>query len=549
MLVDARSVPSGTIIDADVCIVGAGPAGLTIVREFDRAGIGVVMLESGGQEPEREAQELADGDSVGYSYHRLQHSRARAIGGTSTHWPLLTSGGDEGWLARPLDPVDFEARPDITGSGWPFDRAELDRYYPRASEVAGLGSHSMELATWVQEGVGPLPLGPEIETRIFRRGTQNFARYRNLAAASANITLLYHATVAELVAAEAGQTIDRARVVVGPDREMGVAARLFVLAAGGIDNPRLLLLSNRRYTAGIGNDHDLVGRYFMEKLTSRAGTIQPRPGLIDRLGLYESHLVNGLRIQAVVSLSRETLLREGLLNAEFWLHRSNPAFAADGVASALTLARGLRRQPFPEGGVRHVRNVVADLDDVGRVLLYRAGLSRPRKALIAVGVQAEQTPNPASRVTLSDRVDRFGLRLPRLDWRISSLDRESIRRSEQILDRALQATGLGRFRRFIGDEQPPVLLLGNFHHIGTTRMDADPRKGVVDASGRVHGIENLFVAGSSVFPTSGSANPTLTIVALALRLADTLRKRLEPDAVPLRTAGRKTVEASVDAGT
>jgi choline dehydrogenase-like flavoprotein len=141
-------------------------------------------------------------------------------------------------------------------------------------------------------------------------------------------------------------------------------------------------------------------------------------------------------------------------------------------------------------------------------------------------VQAEQAPNPDSRVTLGTRRDRFGLPVARVDWRPAPSDRASIRASQEAVDEALRAAGLGHVEFMLGDEHPPALLEGNFHHLGTTRMHTDPARGVVDADCRVHGVRNLYVAGSSVFPTYGCSNPTLTVVALALRLADHLKKQL-----------------------
>jgi choline dehydrogenase-like flavoprotein len=129
-------------------------------------------------------------------------------------------------------------------------------------------------------------------------------------------------------------------------------------------------------------------------------------------------------------------------------------------------------------------------------------------------------------VTLGTRRDRFGLPVARVDWRPAPSDRASIRASQKAVDTALRAAGLGHVEFMLGDEHPPMLLEGNFHHLGTTRMHTDPARGVVDADCRVHGVRNLYVAGSSVFPTYGCSNPTLTVVALALRLADHLKKQL-----------------------
>jgi choline dehydrogenase-like flavoprotein len=548
MLIDARSLASSERLDTDLCIVGSGPAGITVARAFDGTGVRVCVLESGGVTLESAAQVLNAGESVGYSYHFLHQARTRAFGGSSVRWPLRTSGGDEGWIARPLDPIDFEVRPEIPYSGWPFARAELEPYYVQAQEAAGLGRYAYDVESWETPGLSRLPLNTDdVETRILHRGSTNFTEHLRQMKASHNICLLIHATVVEIVVDERGERVERLRVVQRPGAEFGVCARLFVLAAGGIENPRLLLLSVGRQPVGIGNSHDLVGRFFMERLSARAALLQPTsPTFGDRLGLYISHLSGADRVHGALGITGATMRREGLLNAIFWLNRKPPAFTAEGVRSLITLVRALRRQPRPEGLLGHARNVIADLDDIVRAVLHQRHLIRSHDVAFTLGVQAEQAPNPASRVTLAESTDRFGLRLARLDWRLSDMDRQSIRHSEELLDRHLRAAGLGRLRRMLGDEHPPVLFIGNHHHMGTTRMHADPRYGVVDPASRVHDLANLYIAGSSVFPTAGSSNPTLTIVALSLRLADELRRALAPPvlAIASDTAGVAPVAAA-----
>jgi GMC oxidoreductase len=161
---------------------------------------------------------------------------------------------------------------------------------------------------------------------------------------------------------------------------------------------------------------------------------------------------------------------------------------------------------------------------IGAFAVDRVRRSDDAKGVLVLRAQAEQTPKPDSRVTLGTRRDAFGLPVARLDWRPAESDRASIRASQKVVDAALRAAGVGRVELMLGDERPPVLFEGDFHHLGTTRMHADPHRGVVDADCRVHGLRNLYIAGSSVFPTFGCSNPTLTVVALALRLADHLRR-------------------------
>jgi choline dehydrogenase-like flavoprotein len=227
-----------------------------------------------------------------------------------------------------------------------------------------------------------------------------------------------------------------------------------------------------------------------------------------------------LRVRDAVQRERQ------LLNCAFFLPTLNLSMTAEAVRSAATLVKARRRRPLPAGMVGHLRNVVTGLGDLGVFARDRLRRLDDAGSVLALRAQGEQAPNPDSRVTLGTRRDRFGLPVARIDWRPASSDRASIRASQEVIDEALRAAGLGHVELMLGDERPPALLEGNFHHLGATRMHPDPAMGVVDADCRVHGVRNLYVAGSSVFPTYGCSNPTLTVVALALRLADHLKKQL-----------------------
>jgi choline dehydrogenase-like flavoprotein len=531
MLSDARELAGDQQVDVDVCIIGAGPAGISIARELIGNGGRVWLLDSGGRDVERRVQRLNRGESVGYPVHRLHQSRVRAFGGTTRHW---TRPGDESWAARPLDPIDFEVRPGIRYSGWPFGRADLDPYYVQAQELCRLGPFDYDPGRWADpHRTPPLPLGsgaietPTIETTLFQHGTADFSGYYEELVRAPNVTLVLHASVVGLTTGDDPGRVDRVEVRRADGSQCFVRARLVVLAAGGIENPRLLLLSQQAGSRGLGNDHDLVGRFFAERVSARTGYIIPAsPELIARTGLYPVHepapgvLVQGaLRVRDAVQRERQ------LLNCAVFLLPRKRSMTAEAVRSLASLAKARRRRPLAPGLAGHVRNVVTGLGDLG-------GFARDRlrrtdgDGILALRVQAEQAPDPNSRVTLGTRRDAFGLPVARLDWRPAASDRASIRATQEAIDEELRKAGLGHVELMLGDEDPPTLLEGNFHHLGATRMHPDPAMGVVDADSRVHGVRNLYVTGSSVFPTYGCSNPTLTVVALALRLADHLKKQL-----------------------
>jgi len=527
MFVDARTLPADAVLDADVCVVGAGPAGIALGLELMGTGSRILILDSGGVRPEVIHKLDDDGRRIGYPYHSLMFARARAFGGTSSRWHLHEEG-DEGWMARPLDPIDFEERPGIPLSGWPFDSSHLQPYVDRAHALSDLGPATFAVEDWERPGMERLPLPEErIVTGVFQRGMTSFVRYHDRFATSGDVIVAVHATVLEVEASGEPGEVTRLLVATGPDRRFSVRAHIFVLAAGGIETPRLLLASRGHHPSGLGNGNDLVGRFFMEHLVGRIGYVRPaESAVLERCRLYESHRDGPVYVQAYLGLSAAKLRSEQLLNTAFFLLPRTEAFVSEGVRSLKALSVAVYWRPWIGGVTGHLRNVTTGLGPLTATVLGRLSRSAPSETVLAVRTQAEQAPNPASRITLDHRRDRFGTPRAVLDWRVSEFDLQSIRRSEDLLDQELMAAGLGHIERKLGEEDPPTVLEGGNHHMGTTRMHVDPREGVVDADGRVHGIRNLYITGSSVFPTGGNANPTLTVVALAIRLADHLKSRL-----------------------
>jgi choline dehydrogenase-like flavoprotein len=495
MIIDARSIEDGAEIDCDVCIVGAGPAGITVARELDESGVRVCMLESGGPSPEPRTQELNDGESVGGRYKAsgveagdtVGFSRVRVLGGTTNHWG--------GWC-RPLDPIDFDERPGVPDSGWPIRRDELEPHYARAQAVCRLGPASYDAAHWARRsGARLLPVARPVVSEVYQLSApRRFGDiYRGALMRSRRIRVLLHANVVNIAAdADAGR-IERVRAATLTGTRFEVRARRFVLAAGGIENARLLLASNDVRPGGIGNGHDLVGRYFADHPHTLIGHVAGP--LAPQLAFYRFHPVAGTTVRGALTTAEGFVRSEGLLRF------------------SLTIEK-LRPEPLPP------------LTD-GVLDLLRATGGTDRELDTALYMRAEMAPNRDSRVTLSDK-DRDALGMPRVrvDWRLGDLDIASIKRSLDAVAQAFGRGGVGRvYRTFAHDDSLSEALIGGSHHMGTTRMHGDPRRGVVDADCRVHGISNLFVAGSSVFPTVGFSNPTLTIVALALRLAERLGRR------------------------
>ena len=509
-------------VNTDVCIIGAGPAGITLAMELSRHGIHSVLLDSGDQQRDRRADDLNDGDSVGECYFPLDECRVRAFGGTSRHWHL------NGWFrARPLDELDFEERPGIAHSGWPIKRAELDGAYERASALCAVGPHDYDIAGHPAAATGGLPTDPAVvRSVLFRLTKRDWGVWYAKVAADPRITQLLGATATRILLDEDGRAVGAVEVANGDGTRLLIHPRRLVLAGGGIENARLLLVSTDRHPAGIGNVHDVVGRYFHEHLSNRSGHIVlAHPERIRGLDLYRSlpTAQPGAAVAGKLSLAEDVVRQQGLLNATFFLERRTASRAHPAVTSLATLRRAVTWRPLPDHLMGHAQQAGRGAGALLRSAVEQVrGVQESHATVLQLRSMAEQAPNPDSRITLSHRRDRNGVPLPRVAWRLTELDRRSLAITYRLVDAELRRAGIGHIEQRFGDEDVPSQVWGNWHHMGTTRMHEDPRVGVVDRDCRVHGIANLFVAGSSVFPTGGYANPTLTIVALAVRLADHL---------------------------
>lgn len=515
MIIDAESINTGEVIDADLCIIGAGPAGLTLARQFIGSAHRVYLLESGGDRIDQRSVELADGDIVGHPYFPLSTASGHAVGGSSHLW-------DEWMRARPLDPIDFEHRPWVTGSGWPFGRDELEPYYKEAHRLLGLDPYDYappgSMVTETVAGVSPA---------VFRySNTFDFERMKGEIDASANVCLVVRASALELVPSDDGSQVDSVVAASENPQRFQVKARVYVLAAGGVGNPRLLLLSRARSDHGLANSSGLVGTHFMEHPTMRRGVIMPAGGVPwDTWGPFRmssgSPALRGALVPTV-----EAMGESSILNGMVLLTETDDVESSEALRSLAIVRDGLRGiNASGESSLAHAANVLRLPGEVLKVAQARGRRSR-REPRLQLSITVEQAPSATSRVVLGSRADRFGRPLPALDWRLGDMERRTVRVIQEQVDRFLREGGLGHVEGFLGEEWPRRVFRGEWHQLGTTRMSASPRSGVVDPTGRTHDVDNLYIAGGSVFPTVGYANPTLTIVAMSHRLATALEKPL-----------------------
>jgi choline dehydrogenase-like flavoprotein len=554
MIVDPSEYHGVEELEADICILGAGPAGLTIARELEDTGRRVILVESGGLEFDEATQSLCDGPSDDapdpYSLRRRQ------FGGTSNMWEAQLGDGRLGVRYAIMDETDFEPKEKVPHSGWPFRKGHLDPYYERAGRFLGITDY--DVSRW-ENGEDAHPLGfvgDRITTSIVQFGPRDvfLKDCRERIAASKTTHAYIKLNVIEIESNPEGTRATRAKVATLDGKHMGITAGTFVLAAGGIENARVLLLSDGSAKSGLGNRHDLVGRFFIDHYGHFGGMVFPADRTIfNRMALYDIRQVDGFPGMGIVVPTRETIRRESLLNIVTYLvpkhstyHHSRMSRNANRLLKAKLLKRPVERKPErPQGIADHLRRIVVGTAGHFPHKLYRKLVVRrpyPNTSIVWGGWSAlphkerefgaielqqhlEQAPDPDNRVLLSEERDRLGCRKAKVDRRLNEIDRESLRRTNLILQEEFARSGIGRFvidEDFVTPEFSSMAH-GASHHMGTTRMHDDPRRGVVDPTCRVHGMANLYVAGSSVFPTGGWANPNVTIVALAIRLADHLK--------------------------
>ena len=534
----------------DLIVVGAGPAGLTIGNELAGAPLRVLIIDAGDASRARRGNDDLRGALAAGSGHPAPDLyRVRGLGGTSRIW---------GGRATPLDEIDFESRSWVSSSGWPIAYSDVAAHYPRAFEVCEAGDGRIdpaevfgEFEVAAIEGLDASRVATTLER--FSRPTDFWRRLGGALVAAKNVDILTNTPVTRLVAREDGGAVKAVEVARPDGTRRKLAAGAIVLAAGGLEIPRLLLNSRDVWADGLGNANDQVGRHYMSHICMTFGVLDLVPGVVTRFdyarddaGVYVRR-----RLWPTPNIQRD----RRLLNAIFRTYLPDPSDPThdDGVLSAMFLAKRLVQREyaarFSEGSVaataypRHLVNIACDLPELARFSTTWArrrifadrklpSIVRPaRGGRHYMEVLCEQSPDASSRVLLDGSRDRFGERRLLVDWRFGESDVAALARTCCALSDAIAEAGLGRLVAptcGVGGLAERARRLGAFtgHHIGTTRMSADPRQGVVDATCRVHGLANLFVASSAVFATSGQANPTLSIVAFALRLAAHLRREL-----------------------
>jgi choline dehydrogenase-like flavoprotein len=469
---------------------------MSVASRFLDSSTRVILLEAGGESRTEQSQDVYRGSLSGLDYppFGLEGSRQRFFGGTSNHW---------NGFSAPFDRFDLQKRDWLPYSGWPISWESINAYHEEAGALLELGEppHAdFSLSSWTGEGFSLLQVDEAaITAKLWKFSTPvRFAeKFGETLRSSRNVRVCLNAAVTDIVLFDSHRSVAELAVSLPYRRFCRVRAKQYVLALGGMETPRLLLNSDRQIPAGVGNESGSVGRFFCEHPHLDIGLLHLNDRHAQSHIYYQRKRFN-TPLWGYLQLSEQLRNQAGLLNGVFRLHGNKALSPAD--------AEFMRHLP---------------------ALQDKARRQSAKQRTASLVLMAEQAPDPDCRITLNGEKDRFGMRRINLHWQLGELDRYSIEKSVELLGRKIGQNGLGRLQVFPELlNNPSAKLRGGNHHMGTTRMGESPRHSVVDGNCRVHGLDNLYVAGSGVFSTAGCNNPTYSIVALSLRLADHLKRRL-----------------------
>ena len=530
MIEDFVKVAGAGELEADIAIIGGGPASIAMALSLADKQQKVIVLEAGQLDLDDDAQQFAKGTLSGIPYFPLDECRYRMLGGATFRWGARTA---------PLKPFDYEVRSWVERSGWPIGPADLAPYYDAVYRMVDIHMpFGFDEDVWNYLGTKPEKFDPA----IFQYNGFQFGKnllfgsvYRDALRRAEQVRVLINAQVLNIATDSSGGNVEHLEVGHINGARAKVKARRYVLAAGGIENARLLLLSGGPDGRGLGNSSDMVGRYFMEHPTVSGGKIIS-DNLQRIVDIFSPGLIGGRLVEVALSLTPEEQRAAAVLTA---YARANVVVEEDATQALRELLRNLKHRRLPHQLSWYQKNkwltqrlgtILRDpFSIVGNAV--RHALGKPKRfklSSVYLELRTEQGPNPESRVTLGDELDGFGQRRAHLHWEMTEQDKKTMRVLTEKVDAELRRLDLGHVEMadwLAADELSfGADMMGGHHHMGTTRMSVDPEMGVVDADCRMHDLGNLYVAGSSVFPTAGFVNPTATLIALSLRLADHLKQ-------------------------
>ena len=555
MLINAETIQDGDIITSDIAVVGAGPAGIVLTLELAKAGFDITLLESGNLNFDQESQNLSDASYVNRQFHALMSEcTRRQIGGTATIW---------GGRCVPFDPIDFAQRNHVPNSDWPVTYDELEEYFQRASDyfLSGQAEFDINNIEHIQQkSIVPGLPDKDVLTSTLERWSlpTNFGKeYLTQLKQSERIKLFYGLTCTEIVSNEQGKQVKSLQTKTLGGKEISVKCQKYILAGGALNNTRLLMDSDSHHPGGIGNHSGLLGKFYMGHLSGDIATVKfttPPKETIFGFDRDSDHTY----IRRRFSFTPEFQQEQKLSNTVGWL--GAPEFGdfshQNGILSSAYIALNLpllktrlgastaiRRAAIGKDKGMYSPHVMNIIKDFGQILSFipsfgygRFVAKRKIPALFVYSAaneyplhyHSEQVPNPDSTVSLANERDALGMRRLNINLSFSDQDIESVIKAHKYWDQHLRKHECG-YLKYVSDDLETTVWTqagDGFHQVGTTRMSEHPDQGVVDTNCHVHGFDDLFVASSSTFVTSGQANSTFMIVAFALRLADYLKQEI-----------------------
>ena len=510
MHIDIRTLQNGSEIEGDLCIIGAGAAGISMALEWANSTKRVILLEGGGFNVEAEMQNLYKGESIGQRYYPLNSARLHFFGGTTGHWA--------GWCA-PYDPIDFKKRDWVEHSGWPISYNDLDPYYKKAYKLVELPTPDFDTSYWQRQAPNMvlLPLDKnKVWTKMwqFSPPTRFGTKYREDILKAKSVHLYTYANLTNIETNPEVSNVKKIQVQSLDGKKYYVKAKAFVMACGAIQNARMLLASNKQAPKGLGNDNDLVGRYFMEHLEVKSADL-----VMASEREMSMYLLDFARIRArgELALSEQWQQEHHVLNGTTSM---TPKTIAENEKAAIDW--------FPDDAAASIERM--EKWDKAKADTTTIKYKPADLKVFELFTRMEQSPNPNSRVFLNQEKDEMGIPRITLDWKLTSFEKDSIRKLYELIGQEAGRTRVGRVKimdwLLDNDTSWPEFLSAGWHHMGTTKMNENPKEGVVDANCKVHGIDNLYIASTGCYSTAGAANPTLTLLALTLRLSDHLKEKL-----------------------
>lgn len=522
MIINAHSLDENTSIDTEICIIGGGVTGITLAKELHNKFNNIVLIEAGSETYSKQSQNLYAAEEKTNLFPNPENSRLRFLGGSSNHWENSTNQ---------FDPIDFDKRDWVPDSGWPISYEDTSMYYPKAEEYCGVSNNGYNLKFWLNKlkAADPFSRSSEIESFITQSAvppTRFYDKYKHELANSSTLTIYKNANFTDIEFEAETESVQSIVFYTKPGIKHTITANAYIMCLGGIENARMLLEINEKNNSRIGNQYGNVGRYFMEHPTIRAAQLYPTNKSLFKL--YNSVFLQNKIVKGSIKLTESALKRHQINNVRIPLAESTRLYMSHGISSSHVLSDAIKNLQLPEYFGTHLINIIKDIDLITEKT-FDTDLFDDSHDFggYIIPAMIEQTPDRNNRITLGKTRDIFNIRRIIISWNLSEENKRSAWKAFDLLAREVGKLAIGRLRVLKERESrlwESQLGFGH-HHMGTTRMANSVKQGVVDSNQKVFGTNNLYVGGSSVFTTGSHVPPTLTIVALTIRLANHLSRR------------------------